>query len=74
MEDFLRVIKQEVEVRETSDGVKAQVMKLTGSHGRNFPPANNQNPPTTSALVASNVKVKCVYCEGDHFSVRKFRF
>ena len=33
MEDLLRGIKQEVEARETSDGVKAQVMKLTGSHG-----------------------------------------
>ena len=41
MEDSLRAIKQEVEARETSDGVKAQVMKLTGSHGRNFPPAYN---------------------------------
>ena len=63
IEDLLKAIKLEVEARETSDGVKAQTMKSTGLHGQNFPPANNQNSPTASALVASDVKVKCVYCE-----------
>ena len=38
-------------------------MKSTGLHGQNYPPANNLNPPIASALVASDVKVKCVYCE-----------
>ena len=50
MEDLLKVIKLEVKARETSDGVKAQAMKLTGSHRQRFPPANNRNSPTTSPV------------------------
>lgn len=61
MEDLLKAIKQEVEAREASDGVKVQSMKLSGSYGQNFPPVNTQNNSTTSALVTSEVKVKCVY-------------
>ena len=36
MEDLLKAIKLGIEARETSDGEKAQMMKSTGSHGRNF--------------------------------------
>ena len=36
MEDLLKAINLEIKARETSDGVKAQTMKSTGSHGENF--------------------------------------
>ena len=61
-QDLLKAIKLEVEARKTSEGVKAYAMKLKGSHGQNFPPVNDQNPPAASDLMASDVKVKFVYC------------
>ena len=67
-QDLLKAVKLEVEARKTSEGVKAQAMKLKGSHGQNFPPVNDQNPPATSDLMVSDVKVKSVYCWEDNYS------
>ena len=68
IEGLLKAIKLKVEAQEVSEGVKVQSMKSSGSHGRNFPIGNIQSNPSASALLASGVKVKCVYCGEDHFS------
>ena len=70
MSDLLEVIRQEVEAREISDGVKTNVNleKRTGKQ--------NGNRPTSSTLLShdgtrppSRVnQIKCVYCGGVHSS------
>ena len=64
----MTVIKVEVEARETSEGVKFNLSRPPGQ-----PPSRNPSSPhppqsTASALLSSNFKVKCAYCNEDHFS------
>lgn len=68
MSDLLEVIRQEVEAREISDGVKTNVNLEK--------PKPNGNRPTSSTLLSHDGKrpsprvnqVKCVYCGGIHYS------
>ena len=68
MSDLLEVIRQEVEAREISDGVKTNVNLEK--------PKPNGNRPTSSTLLSHDGtrppprvnQVKCVYCGGLHYS------
>ena len=63
---MLQVIKQEVEAREISEGVKIHEHKNTDGNKKNL------TPTATGLLVRdahpSNTKKCCVYCKGDHYS------
>lgn len=69
MSDLLEVIRQEVEAREISEGVKTNV-SLEKLH------PNHHKTPTTNALLSQDGKrfsssgnqIKCVYCGGLHYS------
>ena len=70
MADLLEVIRQEVEAREISEGVKTNV-----SLGKLQP--NHHKTPTANALLSqdgtrfssSGNQVKCAYCGGAHFQL-----
>ena len=61
--EILDVIRNEVEAREMSEGVKVI---------QNEKPRYQSRPPSASALLVNNGshkgKIRCVYCNGDHFS------
>jgi len=59
IDNVLKIIKQEVEAREVSEG--AAITKTTTS----VPP---RAPPTMNSFLANSRKPHCVYCEGEHFS------
>jgi len=59
---LLDILKEEVEAREASEGATVSTGKSSTPHNRH--PSN----PTASSLVASSFKVRCVYCNGEHFS------
>ena len=65
LDDLMDVIRVEVEAREASEGVKMSAGKPPLPSGR--PPQGNSGA-TATALSASQMKVKCAYCNGDHFS------
>ena len=66
LDDLMQVIQAEVEAREASEGVRMNAVKPP------MPPSNRSSSgnhnPTANALSASQMKVKCAYCNGDHFS------
>ena len=64
LDDLLSIIKNEVEAREASEGVKVNHGKLP-THQLKF---HGHMHHTASSLYASNGKVQCVYCNGDHYS------
>lgn len=63
IDELMDVIKKEVEARQASEGTKFK-SSLPGA--RIFTPSHNV--PTASALVAQNHYIRCVYCNGQHFS------
>ena len=66
MDKLLRVVKEEVEAREPSEGIK-----VGESKGLDYP-SRRMAQPTASALVVrdgnSNRKPQCVYCKAEHYS------
>ena len=58
---LLEMLKEEVEGREASESSTISTIRSVPS---NRFPSNH----TASSLVASNYKVRCVYCNGKHFS------
>lgn len=68
----VRVIRQEVEARKISDGVKTNV------NLKKFNPIQQKQskPPTANALLSQDdtrrpsrdIQLKCAYCGGAHFS------
>ena len=58
---LLEILKEEVEACEASEGSTISTIRSVPS---NRFPSNH----TASSLVASNYKVRCVYCNGEHFS------
>jgi len=65
LDELMDVIRVEVEAREASEGVKMNSGRQPIPPGR--PPQGNTGA-TATALSASHMKVKCAYCNGDHFS------
>ena len=68
IDELMTVIKVEVEARETSEGVKFSLSKPPGQPPSRNPSSPHPPPSTASALLSSNFKVKCAYCNEDHFS------
>ena len=64
LDDLLSIIKNEVEAREASEGVKVSHGKLP-THQLKF---HGHTHNTASSLYASNGKVQHVYCNGEHYS------
>ena len=60
IDNVLKIIKQEVEAREVSEGAAISNSKTT--------PVPPRVPPTVSSFMASHYKPQCVFCGGDHFS------
>ena len=58
----LLIIKQEVEARETSEGTRVNPSRATFLP--NWTPTNT----TTGSFVTNSTGIRCVYCNGDHFS------
>ena len=63
IDELLRIVKQEVEAREASEGAAVNSARVPAQRVLN-PPINS----TASSLVTNNRKIQCVYCGGDHFS------
>jgi len=59
---LLDILKEAVEAQEASEGSTIGTIKPAASPTRH--PSNH----TASSLVASDYKVHCVYCNGEHFS------
>ena len=69
IDELLKTLKIETEVREASDGNLVQPSKPSRG-GRNSP-LSDRSKATASSLFASNSsnsKIKCVYCKGTHYS------
>jgi len=68
LDELMKVIKSEVEARETSEGARVGQHKQL-SHD-SVHPKQPKNPylPSASALVSNDYKVRCAYCEGSHYS------
>ena len=63
IDDLLRILKQEVEVREASEGAAVNPTRDSAQSHRS--PSFNS---TASSIVTSNHKLQCVYYSGEHFS------
>ena len=63
IDKLLKIVKQEVEAREASEGTAVSTNKNPVPPARN-PPCY----PTASSLVTNSHKPQCVYCDGEHFS------
>ena len=63
IDNLLKIVKQEVEAREASEGAAVNTNKIPVPPCRN-PPFN----PSANSLVTNNHKPQCVYCDGEHFS------
>ena len=71
MSDILNVIRQEVEAREISEGVKVNADKPKQTY-------NQMRTPSAAALIAkvnegtrpspAGTQIKCAYCRGGHYS------
>ena len=61
----MEVVRTDVEAREASKGIKINSAKSQSPPNRLV--SRNQNS-TANTLSANHMKVKCVYCNGDHFS------
>ena len=70
MSELLEVIRQEVEAREISEGVKTNVnLEKVNPKPQRTPTANallSQDGTQTSLL--KGIQVKCAYCKGGHIS------
>ena len=66
LDELMEVIRTEVEAREASEVVKVNSVKSSQQQSR--PAPSSSMNPTASALTASNMKTRCVYCNGEHFS------
>ena len=64
IEELLQTIKQEVEARETSEGTRVNPSRATFLSNRT--PTNSN--PTTGSFITNSTGIRCVYCNGDHFS------
>ncbi|XP_028407174.1 uncharacterized protein LOC114529561 [Dendronephthya gigantea] len=63
IEELLKTIRIEVEAREASDASKIH-KDNSGVHSHRAP----KPPGTTNSLVANESKIRCVYCNGEHYS------
>ena len=59
IEELLQIIKQEVEAREASGGTCVNPSRATFLPNRT---------PTTGSFVTNSTGIRCVYCNGDHYS------
>ena len=66
LDELMEVIRTEVEAWEASEVVKVNSVKSSQQQSR--PAPSSSMNPTASALTASNMKIRCVYCNGEHFS------
>ena len=64
IDELLEVIKKEVKARETSEVTRVNPNKAVPYNSRSQATAN----PTTSSFVTNSNTIRCVYCNGDHFS------
>ena len=63
IDDLLKIVRQEVEAREASEGAAVNPAKVSVKSTR-----NSSFNSTASSLVTNNHKLQCVYCDGEHFS------
>ena len=59
---LLTVLKEDVEAQEASEG------SMINTNKTSIPPNIPLSSPTASSLVANNYKLRCVFCNGEHFS------
>ena len=64
IDKLLEVIKKEVKARETSEGIHVNPNKVVSYNSRSQGTSN----PTTSSFVTNSNTIRCVYCNGNHFS------
>ena len=64
IDELLQIIQQEVEARETSEGTHVNPNRVP-SHPPRAPVNHN---PTTSSFVTNSGTVRCIYCNGEHYS------
>ena len=67
LDELMNVIRDEVEVCETSEGSKVNPLKPSVSYNHRENPAHH-NLPSASTLVSNEFHVQCVYCGGSHYS------
>ena len=64
IDKLLKIIKLEVEARESSEGTHVNPTKMTG-----YQPQNPSGPPATAnSLVTNSPSIQCVYCGSEHYS------
>ena len=61
IEELLKTIRIEVEAREASDASKLHKDNSGGNKG-------SKPPGATNSLVTTEGKIRCVYCNGEHYS------
>ena len=69
MSDLLEVIRHEVDAREISEGVKANVnFDKFSSNNQKTPTANTLLSQDSTRPLSNGIQVKCTYCGNAHFS------
>ena len=63
----MKVIREEVEAREASEGSKVSQLNLPVSSNRRQV-SGQRSIPSASTLVSNEVHVQCAYCDGSHYS------
>ena len=65
LDDLMKVIRDEVEAREASEGTKV-------TQGQPKPPLHTYKPsrelPSAATLLSNEFRLRCAYCDGPHFS------
>ena len=64
IDELLQIIRQEVEARETREGTRVNSNRVP-SHPPRTPENHN---PTTGSFITNIGTVRCVYCNGEHYS------
>ena len=67
LDELMKVIREEVEARETSEGSKVSQLNLPVSSNRRQV-SGQRSIPSASTLVSNEVHVQCAYCDGSHYS------
>ena len=69
IDELLQIIRQEVEARETSEGTRVNPNRVPFHPPR--APVNHN--PTTGSFITNGGIVRCVYCNGEHYSASCMR-
>ena len=70
IDKLLKIIRQEVEARESSEGIHVNPAKMSGHQPQN----PSGFPATANSLVTNSPNIQCSYCGSKHYSASCIKF